>query len=100
MTEQEIQDVRSVLSFLKFRAEQGSVGVLYSEITAIGKAIEIINRYLSGELVEKEELLRAEDVANIIHKGIYEKDMSEDFPVRNLHIYAIAKMICNKKEGI
>lgn len=36
---------------------------------------------------------RVEKIANIIHKGVYEKEMSEEYPVRNLHIVAIAKMI-------
>ncbi len=51
------------------------------------------------EIIKQYYLLNVEEVANIIHKGIYEKDISEEFPVRNLHIYAIAKMICDKQSG-
>lgn len=49
------------------------------------------------EIIKKHCLVNVEEVANIIHKGVYEKDISEEFPVRNLHIYAIAKMICDKQ---
>ena len=50
------------------------------------------------EIIKQHFLLSVEEVAHIIHKGIYEKDISEEFPVRNLHIYAIAKMICDKQK--
>ncbi len=49
------------------------------------------------EITKQHCILSVEEVASIIHKGIYEKDISEEFPVRNLHIYAIAKMICDKQ---
>ena len=51
------------------------------------------------EIIKQHCFLNVEEVASIIHKGIYEKDISEEFPVRNLHIYAIAKMICDKQRG-
>ena len=41
-------------------------------------------------------MIKIERIANIIHQGIYGKDMVEDNPVRNLHIYAIARMIYNE----
>ena len=41
-------------------------------------------------------MIKIERIANIIHQGIYGKDMAEDNPVRNLHIYAIARMIYNE----
>lgn len=51
------------------------------------------------EIIKEHCILSVEEVASIIHKGIYEKDISEEFPVRNLHIYAIARMICDKQGG-
>jgi hypothetical protein len=51
------------------------------------------------EIIKQHFIISVEEVASIIHKGIYEKDISEEFPVRNLHIYAIAKMICDKQMG-
>lgn len=45
------------------------------------------------EALTEKYLLKVEEIAEIIHKGIYDKDISEEFPVRNLHLYAISKII-------
>ena len=55
--------------------------------------------FCGNGIIKQHFILSVEEVASIIHKGIYEKDISEEFPVRNLHIYAIAKMICDKQMG-
>jgi hypothetical protein len=55
-------------------------------------------RNITEALTEK-YLLKVEEIAEIIHKGIYDKDISEEFPVRNLHIYAIAKIICDTQRN-
>ena len=41
------------------------------------------------------QLLTVEEIANIIHKWIYDKEISENFPIRNLTMYAIAREIYN-----
>jgi hypothetical protein len=39
------------------------------------------------------KVVSVEEIAGLMHKNIYGRPMREDEPVRNLHIYAVAKII-------
>ena len=47
---------------------------------------------------QKTIFLTITEIAEIIHKGLFDEQMTENKPIRNLHIYAIAKMIANAQE--
>jgi hypothetical protein len=53
---------------------------------------------LAGKVVAKEDLLTVEETALLICKSLFEDNLDENKPVRNLHIYAVAKIIVDAQQ--
>jgi len=52
---------------------------------------------MEKEIIKQQSLINIEEVAEIIHKGIYGEELSEKNSIRNLYIYGIASAICDRQ---